>query len=78
MSLYFLTILDMSHSHELLSITVLNTVYAYKYFFCIKKIHFKRLSFPSPILTVTPLFPVFPPLYYRYVARSGTSGNTPF
>jgi len=62
MSFYFLTFLDTSHSHGLLSITVLNTVYAYKYFVCIKKIHSKRLRFSSPILTVTPLFPVPPPL----------------
>ena len=52
----------MSQSHALLSraITVLNTVYVYKYFVRIKQNQCRRLGFSSPILTVTPPFFRFP------------------
>ena len=57
-----------SQSHALLSITVLNTVYVYKYFvrnFASKNNKCTRLGFFSPFLTMTPLCPVSPTQYYR-------------
>lgn len=56
----------MSQSHAPLSMTVLNTVYVRKY--CVRNFASKynqcrRLFFFSPILTVTPPFPVSTPRY---------------
>ena len=62
MGFYILIYFDMSKSHALQSITVLNTVYVYKYFIRINKNQCRRLLLPSPIstVTVTPPFSRFP------------------
>jgi len=79
---------DMSQSHALLSITVLNTVYVYKYLFASKNKQCIRLGFSVHFWPWPPLFSFIPPCITAYtvtvrdfgrVASGGTvrhSGRT--